>query len=44
MATVIRGRDVGGDDGDGGGSIDDMLVVLPQGHSVAYVLEEVGLE
>lgn len=42
MATVIRGRDVAGDS-DGGG-IDDMLVVLPQGRSVADVLEKVGEE
>ncbi|CAM9718252.1 unnamed protein product, partial [Ectocarpus fasciculatus] len=38
VATVIRGRDVGGD---GRGGIEDMLVVLPQGRSVADVLEKV---
>ncbi|CAM9382283.1 unnamed protein product, partial [Ectocarpus sp. 8 AP-2014] len=42
VATVIRGRDVPGDsDGGGGGGIDGMLVVLPQGRSVADVLEKV---
>ncbi|CAB1111625.1 unnamed protein product [Ectocarpus sp. CCAP 1310/34] len=39
VVTVIRGRDVASDS-DGGG-IDDMLVVLPQGRSVADVLDKV---
>lgn len=42
---MVRGRDEGGGGGSGGGSgegINDLLLVLPHGRSVADVLDKVG--